>query len=658
SGTDPGSFAIRDGGAPFSLAPGDSQIISVTFLPVTAGEKSASLNLTTNVPGMENVSIALSGNGVAPDISVAPDSLDFGSIFVNTTSIKNVLITNTGDTTLSIVNIRITGLNYGSFDTANITAAFDIEPGETDTIMVRFKPAVAIEHLANLEITSNDPDEEIVNVPLRGIALPTPIPNIVVSSDSLGFGTVVLGNSTSLSLIISNDGTAPLEVSALDLSGSTPEAFATNATPPITINPGDSQSVEIVFTPQSEGQKAALLSILNNDPDMPEVQVILTGTGVATPTIRISSNLLNFADVAPSDSADQSVTVYNDGTATLDIVNIEVTTDSAGAEFKLLSAPSGTILPGDSLILDVRFTGISAGIKTGSLNIFSNDPQMGSTTVALTGRVIVPDIAAIPPSIAIVDVPINTTVSAILKIVNDATATAELNVSASTVVGDTMEFKITSGAAPFTLQPGDTQMVTVAYTAITTDTSYAQLHFTSNDPDENPFVVPLKGNGIIPFAHDFIFLANDRMSYESALRVEGNSFSNNVINIHDGISGVQNGNLTAVNDVELRHNNTLNGNITYGKEVLVEGTLNGSIFKDNDLQPIELPILSFSAGGANITVSEFDTLNLEPGSYENADIFGLLVLKPGKYYFKRIDFQKDSRLLVDATDGLVEMNVV
>ena len=658
SGTDPGSFAIRDGGAPFSLAPGDSQIISVTFLPVTAGEKSASLNLTTNVPGMENVSIALSGKGVAPDISVAPDSLDFGSIFVNTTSIKNVLITNTGDTTLSIVNIRITGLNYGSFDTPNITAAFDIEPGETDTIMVRFKPAVAIEHLANLEITSNDPDEEIVNVPLRGIALPTPIPNIVVSSDSLGFGTVVLGNSTSLSLIISNDGTAPLEVSALDLSGSTPEAFATNATPPITINPGDSQSVEIVFTPQSEGQKAALLSILNNDPDMPEVQVILTGTGVATPTIRISSNLLNFADVAPSDSADQSVTVYNDGTATLDIVNIEVTTDSAGAEFKLLSAPSGTILPGDSLILDVRFTGISAGIKTGSLNIFSNDPQMGSTTVALTGRVIVPDIAAIPPSIAIVDVPINTTVSAILKIVNDATATAELNVSASTVVGDTMEFKITSGAAPFTLQPGDTQMVTVAYTAITTDTSYAQLHFTSNDPDENPFVVPLKGNGIIPFAHDFIFLANDRMSYESALRVEGNSFSNNVINIHDGISGVQNGNLTAVNDVELRHNNTLNGNITYGKEVLVEGTLNGSIFKDNDLQPIELPILSFSAGGANITVSEFDTLNLEPGSYENADIFGLLVLKPGKYYFKRIDFQKDSRLLVDATDGLVEMNVV
>ncbi|MEZ4763690.1 MAG: polymer-forming cytoskeletal protein [Calditrichia bacterium] len=74
------------------------------------------------------------------------------------------------------------------------------------------------------------------------------------------------------------------------------------------------------------------------------------------------------------------------------------------------------------------------------------------------------------------------------------------------------------------------------------------------------------------------------MSHESALRVEGNSFSNNVINIHDGISGVQNGNLTAVNDVELRHNNTLNGNITYGKEVLVEGTLNGSIFKDNDLR--------------------------------------------------------------------------
>ena len=59
SGADAGAFAVTSGGAPFSLAPGESREITVEFAPGTEGDKSADLDISTANANSETV--ALSG---------------------------------------------------------------------------------------------------------------------------------------------------------------------------------------------------------------------------------------------------------------------------------------------------------------------------------------------------------------------------------------------------------------------------------------------------------------------------------------------------------------------------------------------------------------------------------------------------------------------
>lgn len=65
TGANAGEFAIASGGAPFTLAPGTTRNMVVRFSPAAVGAKSASLNLTSNDPDENPVTVALSGTGRA-----------------------------------------------------------------------------------------------------------------------------------------------------------------------------------------------------------------------------------------------------------------------------------------------------------------------------------------------------------------------------------------------------------------------------------------------------------------------------------------------------------------------------------------------------------------------------------------------------------------
>ena len=65
SGTDAADFAITSNGCASPVAPGQTCDVMVAFAPGSTGDKSASLDLTTNDPGNPNDSIALSGTATA-----------------------------------------------------------------------------------------------------------------------------------------------------------------------------------------------------------------------------------------------------------------------------------------------------------------------------------------------------------------------------------------------------------------------------------------------------------------------------------------------------------------------------------------------------------------------------------------------------------------
>ncbi|OAD18620.1 protein containing DUF1566, partial [Candidatus Thiomargarita nelsonii] len=118
---------------------------------------------------------------------------------------------------------------------------------------------------------------------VRGGTTSTGDPDISVNPSSHNFGSLIVGNSSSpQTFTISNVGDVDLEITSVTLTGGNVSDFSlqNDSCSAETIIPSETCTVEGVFSPQSLGLKQATLSIVSNDPDTPQFDVSLTGTGV------------------------------------------------------------------------------------------------------------------------------------------------------------------------------------------------------------------------------------------------------------------------------------------------------------------------------------------------------------------------------------------
>lgn len=113
-----------------------------------------------------------------------------------------------------------------------------------------------------------------------------PLPDSTVDPASVDFGTVTVGSSSSPETVtVSNDGIASLVIGTITMKGANAGQFSkqNDNCSGQTLAPGASATLEVVFTPTSEGAKPAALSIPSNDPDENPFNVPLSGTGTAPP---------------------------------------------------------------------------------------------------------------------------------------------------------------------------------------------------------------------------------------------------------------------------------------------------------------------------------------------------------------------------------------
>ncbi|HEY6446481.1 MAG TPA: choice-of-anchor D domain-containing protein [Acidobacteriaceae bacterium] len=132
--------------------------------------------------------------------------------------------------------------------------------------------------------------------------------HLVVSSTSLDFGTVPVGSAANAAISLSNDGSAPVEISKVAVTGS---AFSITggSLMPITINPGYAYSIALQFAPNAAGADTGTLTIAANSAATP-VSIALRGTGQAKatgPALTLAATSLSFGDVLLHTPATQSV---------------------------------------------------------------------------------------------------------------------------------------------------------------------------------------------------------------------------------------------------------------------------------------------------------------------------------------------------------------
>lgn len=277
----------------FTVAPGDSQQVVVTFQPTDTIQYDGILSITHNSQGSPS-EISLSGKGTSELVAIinlSASNLNFGSITVNSNLQKSILINNIGTDTLHVTNISS---NQNVF-TVNSTN-FNIAPKGSQEVTITFTPTDSINYNAVLTIT-HDAGGNPSTINLTGRGISGTIAIISLSVNSLDFGTIMINNNVQKNISIKNIGTASLLVDSIVSNNS---AFAAGQPSNFAIAPNDSHQVEIIFTPSSAQTFSAVLDIFHNAAGSPS-KVNLAGTGFSYPSslaVNVTKTFGNISDIS------------------------------------------------------------------------------------------------------------------------------------------------------------------------------------------------------------------------------------------------------------------------------------------------------------------------------------------------------------------------
>jgi photosystem II stability/assembly factor-like uncharacterized protein len=103
-----------------------------------------------------------------PKMSVSPTAYDFKNVRVKRSKAASFVVKNTGTGTLSISSLTVTGTDASMFAITSGSGGKTVKAGRSLTIRAAFKPTSTGPKNANLKITSNDPDNPSMDIPLSG----------------------------------------------------------------------------------------------------------------------------------------------------------------------------------------------------------------------------------------------------------------------------------------------------------------------------------------------------------------------------------------------------------------------------------------------------------------------------------------------------------
>lgn len=138
-------------------------------------------------------------------------------------------------------------------------------------------------------------------------------PEISLSHESYDFGEVQVDASSFWPFFyVSNTGEAPLTIESCEIDNS---CFACNVLFPVTVDPSMSVFMPIVFSPAEAGLAEGTMTIHSNDPENPEVEVELSGTGVEA-SLKLAVSLQSNGGVFyPNDNLRVTISGKNGGPA-------------------------------------------------------------------------------------------------------------------------------------------------------------------------------------------------------------------------------------------------------------------------------------------------------------------------------------------------------
>ncbi|HUU01224.1 MAG TPA: choice-of-anchor D domain-containing protein [Myxococcota bacterium] len=218
------------------------------------------------------------------------------------------------------------------------------------------------------------------------VLIETP-PSMQVGVDSIEFGAIAVGRTTTRSIEIQNTGASTLRLSEPTFSGDPDSVFSvTNYDAAIEV--ARRGTLSVAFAPAQVMRYEAVMLIAGNDPDHPSVEVSLGGDGFRQGALEVDPDWVDFGKIDAGQVGLGQVTIRNVGNGALLVTGIELS-NSTSPDFEILSSTKpGEIGPGVEIPVRLAYRPnlTSQPPGEGEMIVQAADPFNPRVEVRLTAR--------------------------------------------------------------------------------------------------------------------------------------------------------------------------------------------------------------------------------------------------------------------------------
>ena len=303
-------------------------------------------------------------------------------------------------------------------------------------------------------------------------------PQLTSSPSSVRFGSVVVGQSSTVHVAVTNSGSTSVTISSVD---STASGFAVgNLSLPLTLTAGQSVDFDITFTPAGNGWSGGSINLASNASNK-KLYIRVGGTGVVSEALSASPAALAFGNVAVGKTATLPVTLTNTGKSNIVLALAETT----GTGFAWSGATLPVNIPSkQSITLNVTFTPPSAGADAGTLVLHN-----GGLTVGLSGTGGVAALSISPSTVSFGDVAVGSSESQPMTL-----SASGGDVTINSASSSSAQFTLTGATFPVTIPSGQSASFSVVFSPTKTGAAAGNVSLSSST-STSQVLEPLTGNG-------------------------------------------------------------------------------------------------------------------------------------------------------------------
>lgn len=300
--------------------------------------------------------LASSTQAATPQLSCSPASLTFGEVVVGQSETQLVTLINSGTTSVTISAVSAADSVY---TVSGLQLPVVLSAGQSVDLNVMFTPNADGWFGGNILFASNASNSSLrLNVQGSG----EKSQSVSASPSTLSFGTVTVGQSVTLPIVLTNKRTWQLSLTSLRSSGN---GFSvTGPAMPMKLGGGQSITLNVTFDPQLMGQIGGGVFVGGVGVSIP-----LTGTGTTSiGQLTGSPTSLPFGNVDVGSPSTQPFTITASGGA----VTISSAT-SSNSQFTIsgISLPF-TLNASQSAQVYVTFSPTQSGATSGTVTLTSN----------------------------------------------------------------------------------------------------------------------------------------------------------------------------------------------------------------------------------------------------------------------------------------------